>query len=180
MTLSRWDPFRELMDVRREMDRLLGGNMLRPARNVAMLGQWAEPSLDVYQKPKEVVVKASLPGVKPEDIEVSINGDTLIIKGETRGEDKIEDKDYLWRERHYGSYFRSVTLPRDLQTDKVEAAFEDGVLTLNIPRAVESKPKTIEVKGKKAIEGKKKTKKPSAAKKKAGGKAIGKEDETKA
>jgi len=156
MTLMRWDPFRELAEMQRDIDRLMGRGFARPARAVAALSQWPQPSLDVYQKPKEVVVKASLPGVKPEDVEVSISGDTLMIKAETKGEEKVEEEDYLCRECHYGSYFRTVVLPHGLKSDKATASFDDGVLTLTIPKEAEAKPKTIEVKAKKTIAGEKK------------------------
>ena len=160
MNLIRWDPFRELMGMRQAMDRLLEGGFTRPLRAIAPFGEWAQPSLDVYQTPKEVIVKASLPGIKPEDVEVNITDDTLTIKGETKAEKKVDEEDYLCRECHYGSFFRSVTLPRSLKTDNVKADFEDGVLKLTIPREEEVKPRKIEVKAKKAIgAGKKETKK---------------------
>jgi HSP20 family protein len=151
------------------MDRLLEGGFPRPLRAFTPLVEWTQPSLDVYQTPKEVIVKASLPGIKPEDVEVTITDDTLTIKGETKAEKKVDEEDYLCRECHYGSYFRSIALPHALKTDNVKADFEDGVLTLTIPRAKEAKPKTVEVKAKKAIgpgkKGKKKVTKKTAAKK---------------
>lgn len=155
MNLVRWDPYRELMGMRQAMDRLLEGGAFRPSRSVISFNEWVQPSLDVYQTPKEVVIKASLPGIKPEDVEVEITGDTLTIKAETKGEEKVEEEDYLCRECHYGSYFRAITLPQALKTEKAEASFDDGVLTLTIPRKREAKSKTIEVKAKKSIEGKK-------------------------
>ena len=178
MTLMRWDPFRELAEMQRDIDRLMGRGIARPTRAVAALGQWAQPSLDVYQKPREVVVKASLPGVKPEDVEVSISGDTLMIKAEIKSEEKVEDEDYLCRECHYGSYFRTVVLPHGLKNDKATASFDDGVLTLTVPKEAETKPKTIEVKAKKAIAGEKKgTKKTPKRKTSAKKKATGKKED---
>jgi len=88
MNLIRWDPFSELMGVRQAMDRLLEGGFPWHLRAITPIVEWAQPSLDVYQTPKEVIVKASLPGVKPEDVEVTIAGDTLTIKGETKAEKK--------------------------------------------------------------------------------------------
>ena len=84
-----------------------------------------------------------MPGIKPEDVEVEVTGDTLTIKAETKSEEKVEEEDYLCRECHYGSYFRAITLPQALKTEKAEASFDDGVLTLTIPREKEAKPKTI-------------------------------------
>ena len=153
MNLIRWDPFRELVGMRQAMDRLLEGGYLRPARPMAEWTEWAQPSLDMYQTPKEVVVKAALPGVDPEDVDIEISGNTLTIKGETRKEEKSEEEDYLCRECHYGSYYRAITLPQAVKGDKAEATFEDGVLTLTIPKTEVERPKKVEVKAKKAVEG---------------------------
>jgi HSP20 family protein len=109
----------------------------------------------MYQTPQAVVVKATVPGVKPEDMEITITGDTLTIKGETKAEKEIKQEDYICQECRYGSFSRTVTLPAGLKTDKAEATFENGVLTLTIPKAEEVKPKSIKVKTKSAIEGKK-------------------------
>jgi HSP20 family protein len=94
------------------------------------------------------VVKATLPGVKPEDVSIDITGETLTIRGETRAEEQIKKEDYLYQERRYGSFSRSVVLPGGLKTDKAEATMEDGVLTLTIPKAEEVKTKAIKVKAK--------------------------------
>jgi HSP20 family protein len=165
VNLIRWDPFRELVGMRQAMDRLLEGGFVRPARSLIDWTEWAQPSLDMYQTPKEVVVKAALPGVDPGDVEIEISGNTLTIKGETRQEERKDEEDYLCRECHYGSYYRSITLPQALKSDKAKADFEDGVLTLTIPKAEVEKPKKIEVKAKKAIEGKEKKVKTTKARK---------------
>jgi HSP20 family protein len=104
--------------------------------------------LDVYQTPSEVVVKASLPGLKREDVSIDITGETLTIKGETKAEQEIKKQDYLYQERRYGSFSRSVVLPGGLRTDKAEATMEDGILTLTIAKAEELRPKAIRVKAK--------------------------------
>ena len=96
-----------------------------------------------------MVVDAANPGVKPEDIEVSLTGDVLTIKGETKAEKEVKEPNYLRRERRYGSFCRSISLPSGLKGDKAEAEFEHGVLKLTIPKAEEVKPKVIEVKTKK-------------------------------
>ena len=115
--------------------------------------------IDVYHTDNEVVVKATPPGVKPEEVDITITGDTLNVKGETKAEESIEDGDYLYREHRHGTFSRSVTLPHGLNTDKSEANFENGVLTLTIPKSAKVKPKSIKVKAKGAIEGKKQGKK---------------------
>jgi HSP20 family protein len=149
MAIERWQPFTELMSLRQAMDRLFEDSFVRPSRTLAALGEPATPALDVYQTPNEVVVKAALPGLKPEDVNIDITGDTLTIKGETKAEQEIKRENYLYQERRYGAFSRSVVLPSGLKTDKAEATLEDGTLTLTIPKAEEVKPKAIKVKAKK-------------------------------
>jgi HSP20 family protein len=148
MAIERWQPFSELMSLRQAMDKLFEDSFVRPSRALAVLGEVMVPALDVYHTPNEVVVKATLPGVKPEDVSIEITGETLTIRGETRAEEEVKEKDYLYQERRYGSFSRSVVLPGGLRTDKAEATMDDGVLTLTIPKAEEVKPKAIKVKAK--------------------------------
>jgi len=148
MAIERWQPFSELMSLRQAMDKLFEDSFVRPSRALAALGEVTVPALDVYQTPNEVVMKATLPGLKPEDVSIDITGETLTIKGETKAEQKIKKEDYLYQERRYGAFSRSVVLPSGLKPDKAEATMEDGVLTLTIPKAEEVKPKAIKVKAK--------------------------------
>jgi len=155
MAIERWQPFSELMSLRQAMDRLFEDSFVRPSRALAALGEVAAPALDIYQTPNEVVVKATLPGLKPEDVSIDITGETLTIKGETKAEEEIKKEDYLYQERRYGTFSRSVVLPSGLKPDKAEATMEDGVLTLTIPKAEEIKPKAIKVKAKEKAKEKK-------------------------
>ncbi|MFO7773026.1 MAG: Hsp20/alpha crystallin family protein [Dehalococcoidia bacterium] len=148
MAMEKWHPLTDLMSLRQAMDRLFEDSFVRPSRALAAIGEAAAPALDVYQTPNEVVVKAALPGLKPEDVNIDITGDTLTIKGESKAEQEIKREDYLYQERRYGAFSRSVVLPGGLNSDKAEATMEDGVLTLTIPKAEESKPKAISVKAK--------------------------------
>lgn len=148
MAIERWQPFSELMSLRQAMDRLFEDRFVRPSRAVSALGEVAAPALDVYQTPTEIVVKAALPGLKPEDVNIDITGETLEIKGERKAEQEIKKDDYLYQERRYGAYSCSVVLPSGLKTDKAEATMEDGILTLTIPKVEEVKPKKISVKAK--------------------------------
>ena len=148
MAIERWQPFSELMSLRQAMDKLFEDSFVRPSRALYALGEVAVPALDVYQTPNEVVVKATLPGLKPEDVSIDITGETLTIKGESKAEQEIKKEDYLYQERRYGSFSRSVVLPGGLKADNAEATMEDGVLTLTIPKAEEIKPKAIKVKAK--------------------------------
>jgi HSP20 family protein len=102
----------------------------------------------MYETDDDVVVKTAVPGVKSEDIDVSITGDVLIIKGETKAEEKVEKANYVRQERRYGAFSRSLALPSTVVADKVTAEFENGVLTLTLPKAEEVKPKTIKIKAK--------------------------------
>lgn len=159
MNLVRWEPFRDLMTLRQAMDRVFDESFVRPSRALTLFGNGGHLPIDMYQTPDEVVVKASLPGVKPEDVDIDITDDILTIKGKTDGTEEVKGEDYLYREHHHGSFVRSLNIPHTLQTDKAEATTENGILTITIPRAKEAKPKTIEVKANKAIEGEKKEKK---------------------
>jgi HSP20 family protein len=148
MAIERWHPFTDLMSLRQAMDRLFEDSFVRPSRALEALGEVAAPALDIYQKPDEVVVKAALPGVKPEDVNIDITGDTLTIKGESKAEQEVKREDCLYQERRYGAFARSVVLPIGLKSDKAEATMEDGILTLTIPKVEEVKPKAIKVKAK--------------------------------
>lgn len=157
MTMIRWDPFRETVSLRNVMDRLLEDSYVHPARYWPELKVGELPvDLDVYQTADNVVIKASLPGLKPEDVEISLIGDILTIKGEHKEEKEVKEKDYFHKERRYGSFSRSLQIPASVKSDKAEALFEDGVLTLTLPKAEKEKPKQIKVKAKPVIEGAKK------------------------
>jgi HSP20 family protein len=148
MAIERWHPFTDLMSLRQAMDRLFEDSFVRPSRAFEGLGGVAGPALDIYQKPDEVVVKGALLGVKPEDVNIDITGDTLTIKGESKAEQEIKREDYLYQERRYGAFSRTVVLPIGLKSDRAEATIEDGVLTLSILKAEEVKPKSIKIKAK--------------------------------
>lgn len=136
------------MTLRDQMDRLwedaFGTSWTR--RPVTWDGVAAEFPLDVYQTDKEYVVKASLPGVKPEDVEVNIVGETLSIKAEAKEEKDVKEDGWLLKERRFNSFARSITLPSEVQADKVEATMENGILTLKLPKTEALVPKTIKVK----------------------------------
>ena len=148
MAIERWHPFTELMSLRQAMDSLFDDSFIQPSRILSTLGEAGTPTLDVYQTSNEVVVKAVLSGLKPEDVSIDITGETLTIKEESKAEQEGKEEDYLYQERRYGAFSRGVALPSGLKSDKAEATMEDGVLTLTIPKAEEVKPKAIKVKAK--------------------------------
>lgn len=104
------------------------------------------PSLDVYEEKDDVVVKAELPGMKKEQIEVTVTGDMVTIKGEKKEEEEVKEKDYYRRERSYGAFSRSVALPCEVKGGEVKASFKDGVLEVRMPKTEEAKTKAVTVK----------------------------------
>jgi len=107
------------------------------------------PAIEVFEKKDKYVVKAELPGMKEEDIDVSVEGDTLTIKGERKAESEVKEEDYYCCERSYGSFSRSIAVPSNVDAKKIEASYEDGVLEVSLPKAPEVKPKKISVSAKK-------------------------------
>jgi len=147
MSVVRWEPFTDLMTLREAMDRLFEESVVRPgSRLVSPHGGAVELALDMYETENDLVVTAALPGVKPDDVEVTITGDALCIRGEIKSESSEENANWLRQERRYGAFARTVALTTPVQADKAEAKFKDGVLTLSIPKAEEAKPKTIKIK----------------------------------
>jgi HSP20 family protein len=146
MSIVRWEPFGDLVTLREAMDRLFEESFIRPGSRLLSAYGGADLALDMYETDNDVVVTTALPGVKPEDVEITITGDTLSIKGEIKSETKAEKGSYLRQERRYGVFSRTVALPVPTKADKAEAKFKDGVLTLSIPKAEEAKPKSIKVK----------------------------------
>ena len=105
-------------------------------------------SIDIYQTPKDIIVKSTIAGIKPEDIDISINNDMLTIRGKRTMKEKIKEENYLYRECYWGSFSRSVILPIEVQAEKIEAYIENGVLTISLPKAKVSKQVSIKVKEK--------------------------------
>jgi HSP20 family protein len=144
--LTEWRPFREVSRLRREMDRLWD-DFFGPGRR-AFRPQEAEwvPSLDVSESPDKVVVKAEVPGIEAKDINISLSGDVLTIKGEKKSEREEKKENYHLVERSYGSFSRAIRLPAAVAADKIEADYKHGILTITCPKKEEAKPKAIEIK----------------------------------
>jgi HSP20 family protein len=143
--LVRWSPARDMVTLREAMDRLFEESFLRP--DLFGVGETAASALplDMYETENDVVVKASVPGIKPEDIEVTVTGELLTIKGEFKTEEKTEKRNFLRQERRYGSFCRQVALPVGVDSNKAAADFEHGILTLTLPKVEAVKPKTVRV-----------------------------------
>ena len=146
----RRDPVEALLPLRDAMNRLFEESFIWPGRLEVFTGR--NFPVDVYESKDKsgYVVEAPLPGAKPEEISISAVGDTLTISYATKGEEKVEKPKYVRRERYEGEMIRTITLPTQIQPEKVEATFESGVLTLHIPKSETAKPKQIEVKVKEA------------------------------
>ncbi len=143
-TLSTWPSFGRLSDLRDEIDRLFESPLSELTRTSQLLSGW-KPALDVYENKDHFVVKAELPGMKKEDIEVSLHDGSLSISGERKTESKHEEGEVYRAERFFGRFQRTVTLPTAVAADKVKAAYNDGVLTITLPKTEEAKPKKIDV-----------------------------------
>jgi HSP20 family protein len=143
--LTPWKPF-EFDRMRREIDRLWDSFFEgRPGRKAGEVGEWL-PSLDVSETKNDLVVKAELPGMDPKDIEISLNNGLLTIKGEKKQEKEEKDENYHVIERSYGSFTRSVRLPREVQSDKISASYKSAVLRITLPKSEEAKKKEIKIK----------------------------------
>lgn len=146
--LVRWEPFRDLVSLREAMDRLFEESFVRPQTDWLAPTEAGALAVDMYETEDAVVVKSAIPGIKPEDIDITVTGDTLTIKGETKFEEEVKEENYVRREMRYGSFVRSLPVPVSVVADKAEAEFENGVLTLTLPKAEEVKPKAIQIKAK--------------------------------
>lgn len=136
------NPFREMDRLKREMDRIFADVM---GRAPGALGSGVFPALNVYEVADKIVVQAELPGFKAEDIEISVERETLSLRGERKAEE-MENVSYHRRERRTGKFQKSLTLPYEINVDGVEAHFKDGVLKLTLPKAEHVKPKKISIK----------------------------------
>jgi HSP20 family protein len=143
--LAMWPGVGRLTDLREEIDRLFESPLSELARTSQILSGWT-PALDLFEDKDNFVVKAELPGMKREDIEVSLHEGSLSISGERKSEEKHEGADAYRAERFFGRFQRTVALPTAVAGDKVKAAYKDGVLTITLPKTEEAKPKQIEVK----------------------------------
>jgi len=152
MALIRWKPGREvspfgdLLGIQDEINRLFDVTLgRRPFERMGLFeSEWA-PAVDILEDENKIVVKAELPGMTEKDIDVSILGDTLTIKGEKKKEEEKKEKHYHRLERTYGAFHRTVTLPSSVASEKTKASFKNGILEIEMPKKEEAKPKQIKV-----------------------------------
>ena len=140
------DPFREMESIQREMNRLFDFSLTRGGdRERGLLeGLW-NPAIDIYDSKDTLLIKAELPGVNKEDIELSVHNNVLTIKGEKKQEKETNEKGFVRSERFYGSFNRTISLPADVDAGKVQAEFKNGVLNVTLPKKEEAKKQQIKI-----------------------------------
>ena len=149
MSIVKWSPLKELEEMRKDMDRLFEEffspitrrrrGWLKPEMGVIV------PNIEMYDRKNEIVVKAELPGVAKEDIDLTITKDSLTLKGETKKEEEIKEENYYAAEISYGSFTRTIALPAEVDSEKAKASFKNGVLEITLPKREEAKPKEIKI-----------------------------------
>jgi len=146
MAIVRWDPFRELQSMQDRMNRIFGDVYARRGDDDVMArGDWM-PLVDIYENDRhELLIKAEMPGMKREDIDIKVENNTLTIRGERRRESEVREEQYHRVERSYGSFSRSFSLPSTVDSEKVSAEYKDGVLTVLLPTREEAKPRQVAV-----------------------------------
>ena len=149
MSISRWDPWGEIVSLREAMNNLLEESFVRPRPGVSMPGMASSLALDVKETPERFIITASVPGVPASDIDITVLGDTLRIRGQRKEETEESGEGGRWllRERRFGAFERTVSLPATVSSERATADFKDGVLTISLPKAEAAKPQSIPVTG---------------------------------
>jgi len=146
MTLTKWDPFKDLITLQDRMNRLFDESVrnVRPGDEALSSAIWS-PAVDIYETEDEVVVKAELPEVNQKDIDIQIENNTLILRGERKFNKETKKENFHRIERAYGTFSRSFTLPSSIDQEKISADYKDGILKISMPKREETKPKQIKV-----------------------------------
>jgi HSP20 family protein len=144
MAIIRWDPFREMTQAQSQFSKLV--DQVWGGRQESWL-----PAIDVFDTKEAVVLKAELPGMDPDDIQIEVEDNVLTLKGERRFEEEVDEERYYRVERRYGSFQRSLALPQGMQAAAISAGYEDGVLTITVPKVEAEKPKRIEIRATKPV-----------------------------
>ncbi len=143
--IAKWDPFRDMVSLRDEVDRLFKDFFGRfPSEKRLAEGFWY-PTVDLEESPNDVLITAEVPGMKKEDIHITVSGDQLSISGERKKEEEEKGKTFHRIERSYGRFQRSITLPTEVLFDKAKASYEGGLLKITLPKAEKVKPKEIAI-----------------------------------
>jgi len=146
MTLTKWDPFRDLVSLQDRMNRLFDESVrnVKPGDEALSSAIWS-PAVDIYETDDEVVVKAELPEVNQKDIDIQIENNTITLRGERKFNKETKKENFHRIERAYGSFSRSFTLPGTIDQERIRADYKDGILKISMPKREETKPKQIKV-----------------------------------
>lgn len=143
LTVSRWEPFRDMLTIQNRLNRLLGDS-IQAYNGPEGVGSWVPP-VDVVEEPDRLLFRAEIPGVSREDIDIKVENGTLILRGEKKMVPEAEGETAHRIERYYGSFTRSFALPATIDTEKIQARYKDGVLELVLPKADVAKPRKIQI-----------------------------------
>lgn len=146
MTITRLDPFRRVSRLQDRMNRVFEDVLGRSIDENELFGGSWTPAVDIVETANELILHAELPGMKSEDVDIRIENNLLTLKGERRFESREDQENYHRRERSYGTFARTFTLPSTVEQDKVSAEYKDGVLKVTLPKREETKPKQINIK----------------------------------
>ncbi|TAM79499.1 MAG: Hsp20/alpha crystallin family protein [Acidobacteria bacterium] len=146
MSIIRWEPFQDLVSTNDRFNHLFNGAFARAFddQQEVSRGAWVPP-VDIYETGDSLVLKAELPGINPDDVEIRVEDSTLYLKGERKFKKEVKEENLHRVERSYGTFTRSFSLPSTIDSDKVRAEYQNGVLTLTMPKREEAKPKTIKI-----------------------------------
>ncbi|PTL35259.1 molecular chaperone [Candidatus Methylomirabilis limnetica] len=147
MAIIRWDPFRDVMTLQERMNHLFDHALSRTRgddKEGLTASMWS-PSVDIFETPDSIVMKAELPGVSRDNIDIQVQDNTLTLKGERKSEHEVKEENYLRVERSYGAFQRTFNLPTGVQQGKIRAVFKDGVLEVTMPKAEEAKPTQVKI-----------------------------------
>ena len=146
MNLVRWNPWREMNTLQHRLNHLLADSFFQPSRSEdeLSLGTW-HPVVDMYDEDDRIIIKAELPGMEKKDISVDVKDRVLTLSGERNYDDEVKEENYYRRERAYGKFQRSFSLPADVNSDNIKADFKDGLLKIEVPKPEKQKPKEITV-----------------------------------
>jgi HSP20 family protein len=145
MSTIRWEPYRDLVSLQERMNRLFNDSLSRWSGEETY-GSWTPP-VDIFEKNESLVILAELPGLRREDIDISVEGGTLTLRGERRRDNEVKEESYYRVERRYGVFARSFSLPTSVDAEKIQATYSGGLLRIELPKAEEARPKRVEISG---------------------------------
>lgn len=144
MAMERWDPFRDMLTLREAMDRLFQESFVRPTSAMISAARGTIP-VDLAESGNNYVIRATMPGIDPDKVRISVHENVLTMRGESKGEEERKEENYIMRERHAASFSRSIALPTAVDAEHAQATYENGVLTLTLPKSPVAQPQQIPI-----------------------------------